>query len=461
VFSSIRWKLMAWYAIIVAAMTAVFGTLTHINVRRSIERELDDRLREQATALAQVLVPERNGTFRIELLPEQVHRFQDDEPDAPYYRIWNSRQSLVDTSHPELPLDYPPSTGSRSRDGRREVVVDGPEGARILVGRRMQREQAQLNTLAGTCVAVGLFVLLPLLAGGWFLTSRALAPIDRISKAAAAVSASQRSERIDVRRMETELADLALTVNGAFDRLQEAIDRQTRFTADASHELRTPLSVIVARTDLALKCERSLQEYREALTGIRHAAARMKAVVEGLLTLARADSHDAGLDLDYCDLQQIVLDTCRMLEPLIAEKHLKIDCQLEQLSIVGDRARIGDAVSNVLSNAVKHNRAGGRIGVKLYPDNGLAVVAVSDTGPGIPAAKQPYVFERFFRVDESRSAASTGGSGLGLAITKWIAEAHGGDVTLTSREGEGTTVVLRLRSAPQTGTNSQRRSGEQ
>jgi two-component system OmpR family sensor kinase len=451
---------MAWYAIIVAAMTAVFGTLTQINVQWSIERELDDRLREQATALAEVLVPEQNGKFRVELLPEQVERFQYEQADSPYYRIWNARRTLVDTSHPELPLDYPQSLGSRSRDAKREVIVSGPAGSRILVGRGMQQEQAQLNTLAGTCVAVGLFILLPLLAGGWFLTSRALAPIDRITKAAAAISASHRAERIDVFRMETELAELASTVNGAFDRLQQALDRQTRFTADASHELRTPLSVIMARTDLALKCDRSQQEYREALTIVRHAAARMRAVVEGLLTLARADSGDAPLELETCDLRQIVQDMCLLLQSLVDQKDLTMVCQLEPLSIVADRARISDAVSNLLCNAVQHNRLGGRISVQLYAELDQAVIAVSDTGPGIPAAQQPYVFDRFFRVDESRSAGSAGGSGLGLAITKWIAEAHGGSVALSSREGEGTTVVLRLRSAPPADTDEPDASAE-
>jgi heavy metal sensor kinase len=445
VFSSIRWKLMAWYAIIVAAMTAVFGVLTHVNVRRSMERQLDDRLHEQAIGLAEVLVPETDGKFRVELLPEQVDRYQEDQADSPYYRIWNAQGLLVDTSHPDRVVDYPSALGSTNREKHREFVIEGPAGSRILVGRGMQSEQAQLQTLAGTCVVVGLFVLLSLLAGGWFLTSRALAPIDRISKAAAAISASRRTERIDVACMERELADLARTVNGAFDRLQQAIDRQTRFTADASHELRTPLSVIIARTDLALKGDRTASDYRDALTIVRHAAARMKSVVEGLLTLARADAGDARLDLARCNLQQIVEDTCLFLRPLVDQKELTLSCQLEPLSIIGDVARIGDAVANVLGNAVQHNRPGGRIDVKLYGEGQQAVIVVSDTGPGIPAAQQPFVFDRFFRVDESRSGAA-GGSGLGLAITKWIAEAHGGNVSLSSREGEGTTVVLRFRS---------------
>jgi two-component system, OmpR family, sensor kinase len=444
VINSLRWKLMAWYAVIVAAMTVVFGTLTQVNVRRSIERELDDRLREQATALAEVLVPEENGKFRIELLPEQMERFQHEEADSYYYRIWNSRRILVDTSYPEMTLPYPQSLGSRSRDTRREVIIHGPAGSRILVGRGMQQEQAQLSTLAGTCVAVGLIVLVPLLAGGWFLTSRALAPIEHISKAAAAISASQRAERIDVSRMEAELADLALTVNDAFDRLQQALDRQARFTADASHELRTPLSVIMARTELALKCERSPDEYRDTLSIVRHAAARMKAVVEGLLTLARADSGNVPLECETCRLRPIVEETCRLLQALVDQKQLTMVCRLEPLSVAGDRARISDAVLNLLCNAIQHNQLGGRIEVQLYAEGDQAVIEVSNTGPGIPEAQQPYVFDRFYRVDESRSAGSGGGSGLGLAITKWIAEAHGGSVALTSREGQRTTVVMRL-----------------
>lgn len=440
---------MAWYAMIVAVITATFGTLTQITVQRLLEQELDERLYEQATALADVLIPEDDGTFRVELMPEQIAHFQDESPGAYYYRIWNAHQSLVDTSHPELAVAGVDGPGARTSGNVREVVLTGPGGTHILVGRSLAQEQAQLNRLAGTSVAVGLFVLLPLLAGGWFLTSRALAPIERISHAAAAVSTSNRNERIDVSRMESELAELARTVNEAFDRLQDAVDRQKRFTADASHELRTPLSVIMARADLALKSERTNEEYREALTVVRHAAARMNSVVEGLLTLARADAGEMPLKQEPCEIHEVIVEVCQLLQPLILQRTLTIESDCLPVRVMGDRERIREAISNILSNAVQYNRPGGMIRIRLGEEPGLALIRVEDTGVGIPECQQPHLFDRFFRGDESRSSqwSRSGiarGSGLGLAITRWIVEAHGGNIQLTSREGEGTVVTLRL-----------------
>lgn len=446
---------MAWYAMIVAAMTAAFGTLTHVTVQRLLERELDERLLEQATALADVLVPEEDGTFRVELSPDQISHFQDESPGAIYYRIWNAQQSLVDTSHPELAVAHVDQPGPRTRGDVREMVVKGPEETHILVGRSLNQEQAQLKRLAGTSVAVGLFVLLPFLGGGWFLTSRALAPIERISRAAAAVSTSNQNERIEVSRMEAELAELARTVNEAFDRLQDTVERQKRFTADASHELRTPLSVIMARADLALKSERTPDEYREALTVVRHAASRMNSVVEGLLTLARADSGEVPLQPGPCEIHVIVAEVCQLLQPLILQRELTVESDLVPVQLMGDRERIREAVSNVLCNAVQYNRSRGAIRIQLREKSGQAFIRVEDTGIGIPDSQQSHLFDRFFRGDESRSghgdrtsygdrSGLSRGSGLGLAITKWIVEAHGGSIEVTSREGEGTVVSLRL-----------------
>ncbi len=426
-------------------MISLFGGLTYVNVSRSIEREVDQRLFEQASALASVLTPAYDGSFLVELLPEQVERFQQDSEQAPYYQIWNAERKVVDSSSPGLSIPYTESIGGRSRGEDREVAIEGPGNAIVLVGQSMQQEHQQLRELATTGVTVGAAVLLTTFAGGWFLTTKSLAPIGRISQAAAAISESNLSERIDVTRMEKELAQLSRTINEAFDRLQAAFDRQTRFTADASHELRTPLSIILAHSDLALKRQRSKNEYQDALKSIRRAACRMRGVVEGLLTLARADADELPLSMEPFDLVEILEETCALLTPLVEEKRLTLAMDFEPARIMGDRNRIGEAVTNLLANAAQYNRDGGRIDVKLRAENGYAQLFVADTGPGIPPADQPHVFDRFFRVDKARFHAANRGSGLGLAITKWIAEAHGGTISFTSHEGEGTEFVLSLK----------------
>jgi heavy metal sensor kinase len=307
----------------------------------------------------------------------------------------------------------------------------------------MGAEHGRLRRLLALIVTTGGVVLAGTLAIGWFLTGRALAPVARISKAAAAVSASNLSARIDLSAMETELAQLATTINTTFDRLQLAFNRQTQFTADASHELRTPLSIISAQTELALKKDRGSEEYKEALATIRRSAQRMKSVVEGLLALARADSGTLALQREQVDLAQLIEDSCGMLGPLAAERGIELVTHLAPTIVCVDRERFAEVAENLVSNAIRYNRDGGRVEVGLRESGRHALFEVTDTGVGISDTELMHVFERFYRVDKARSR-SVGGSGLGLAITKWIVEAHGGTITVASKVGVGTTFAVSL-----------------
>nr|WP_302119757.1 HAMP domain-containing sensor histidine kinase [Allorhodopirellula heiligendammensis] len=232
-------------------------------------------------------------------------------------------------------------------------------------------------------------------------------------------------------------------INGAFDRLQRSFNRQTRFTADASHEMRTPISTILAQSQLALKRPRSDREYQEALEVIARAATRMKGVVDGLLTFARVDANQLSLNIELVDLSGIARDACDLLTTLVEQQRLTLTVNLTPVLVMGDRNRLGEAVVNLISNAVNYNQTGGAIEVTVAEASGLAKLVVADTGYGIPESDQPHVFERFYQVDQARSFVTGRGSGLGLAITKWIAEAHGGTVVLQeSQEGSGSVFVF-------------------
>ena len=270
------------------------------------------------------------------------------------------------------------------------------------------------------------------------------APIERISTATASVSASNLAARIDPANMETELRSLAVTINDTFDRLQRAFEQQTQFTADASHELRTPLATLMAQADLALSRERNTEDYKQALVTICRSARRMKSVVEGLLALARADADAVVFDKQNVRLDRIVEDSCRLLEPLAAERRITVSMQLQPVSASVDRERFADVVSNLVGNAIQYNRDGGRVDVRLSEHGEQATLEVTDTGAGIPPAEElPHIFERFYRVDKARSRA-VGGSGLGLAIVRWIVEAHGGTISVKSELGVGTTFAVAL-----------------
>ena len=262
----LRIKLLAWYVLALSAVTAAFAALLYLDFRRSILAEVDELLQQQLRSLAGSIQSESDRSFSVELSPEQVEYFSQDGENAAYYAIWEREGMLIDESHPILEVPLPTTTGTWNRGSRRETAIAGPAGCLVLVGEGMAEEFSRLNRLLAVLWTIGGVVLLGTVAPGWFLTSRALAPIQRISQAAARVSASNLSARIDPSTMESELAELATTINATFDRLQGAFDQQTQFTADASHELRTPLSIALAQADLALKKERSGEEYRQALT---------------------------------------------------------------------------------------------------------------------------------------------------------------------------------------------------
>jgi two-component system OmpR family sensor kinase len=446
---SLRWKLLSWNALMMCVLALVAGVLLYANVRRNLEREVDGRIWSHAIDLSRVVTPIGGGHYEVELTPEQIEQFQTEVENPVYYAIWGDNGELIDVSDPTLDVPIPREVGARNRGDFREVSLRGNGDTIVLVGQSAGRQREQLRNLAALILLVGAAGVLTALAAGWFLAGRALAPIKRISSAAAAVSSSNLAERIDVSRMETELADLATDFNDAFDRIQHAFEQQTRFTADASHELRTPLSIVLSQSELALRKPRTEDEYREMLEVIHRAAGRMKGVVEGLLTLARADAGQTSLKLSEFDLREVVVETCDMLQPIAGERNVVIERRLDHAPIAADRDRLSEAIANLVSNAIRYNVPGGRVDVTLTNDAECVTLRIADTGPGIAAADRELIFDRFYRVDKARSRA-VDGTGLGLAITKWIIDAHGGTITVDSGPQGGAVFEVTLhRQAPE------------
>jgi heavy metal sensor kinase len=281
------------------------------------------------------------------------------------------------------------------------------------------------------------------LAGGFALTLRALRPIGAMSDAARAISGSDLSTRIDEKKIKSELGPLARTLNGTFDRLEAAFQRQAQFTADASHELRTPLAVIHSSSELALSRPRGSEEYREALESNLRASKRMNTLVESLLVLARADADALVLTYSTFDLRQAVDDCVDLLLPVAARRKVTLEADGDAMTIEADRGRILQLITNLLGNAVQYNREGGSVKVAVARDDDDAVLTIADTGIGIPVVDQPRIFQRFFRVDKARSRES-GGCGLGLAICQSILNAHAGSISFSSVPDVGTTFIVRI-----------------
>ena len=251
------------------------------------------------------------------------------------------------------------------------------------------------------------------------------------------------SQRINTAETESELGQLAAVLNSTFARLETAFAQQQQFTADAAHELRTPVSVILAQTQTALSRERYAAEYRETVEACERSAQRMRRLIESLLELARLDAGQENMKRLRFDLAKVVKDCVEQVQPVAGQRNVKVLADLAPVEITGDAERLAQVVTNLLANAIQYNRLDGEVRIKLEAKSGLAVLTITDTGPGIPAQDLPHVFERFYRGDKSRTI-SNGHAGLGLAISKAIVEAHGGTIEVSSRTGQGTTFTVRL-----------------
>jgi heavy metal sensor kinase len=439
--SSLRARLLVWYSAVLLVVLSTFAALAVWSIWRSSIEDLDARLRPLAARLGGAVEADDTGRYEVNLAEASLAEFGEAE-DAPYYAIWTGDGTLIDRSEPFVDAAFPGGPGARVRDGRREVIVQTDGGAIVLVGRSLAGvTQNAWSAMAAMGLGAGAALFVAFL-GGWLLLGRALAPIGRIAATAEAMSESNLGLRIDVSTTD-ELGRVAAALNRAFDRLQEAFERQTRFTADASHELRTPLASQLAELEWALSRPRSEAEYEGSLQVCLRAAQRMRAVVEGLLTLARADAGAAPLRREPVDLSALVQEVVVGAGASASERGVSLHVEGAGVVVDGDPDRLRELVSNLVGNAVQYGASGDRVVCATSASGDRALLEVRDTGPGIEAADLPHVFERFYRANKARSRAA-GGAGLGLAISKWIAESHGGHIRCESAVGHGTRFTVEL-----------------
>jgi heavy metal sensor kinase len=281
--------------------------------------------------------------------------------------------------------------------------------------------------------------------GGYWLSRRALKPVDALVRTAQSITGTNLSNRLE--RLETgdELQRLSDTLNEMLSRIEGAFLKVSQFTADASHELRTPIALIRAEAEIALRKSRDEAEYREALYHVLSEAEKTSTLIESLLALARADAGRESLNLQRIDLRKIIQDSAQEWIPRIVAGHLLFAQKITDapLIVVGDSTALSRLLNILFDNAAKYTPPPGTINLTLEKKDQRAIIAIRDTGIGISEVDQARIFERFYRADKARSR-ELGGSGLGLAIAKWIVEQHGGRVSVESSPAHGSTFVVDL-----------------
>lgn len=455
-FRSVRVRLTLAYIGAMMVVVAVYGVVVYTSVRGNLSQSLDTELHADF-GWPEGMMSEAQA---LQLLRGEIP--YEDSDGMPWLQVWTEKGDEVLWRTPQArktPIPESIQLATRA-DGKILTISDMIPPHRILTGKtkrgnvtlvvQVARSEAPMRLYLRELLIVMLLGL-PLAAvvaglGGYTLARRALAPVDRMAERAHSITAERLKERLPVDNPNDELGRLATVFNETLTRLESSFDQMRRFTADASHELRTPLTAMRSVGEIGLRAKREPAEYREIIGSMLEEVDRLSLLVDRLLTLSRADIGESMLSRDRVNLAELAEEVTAQLDVLAEEKQQSLKVEVQgALNCLGDRMVLRQALLNLVDNAIKYSPSGGRITVRVSsPASGTAVLDVSDTGPGIPAEQQQRVFDRFYRVDRSRSRENGGGTGLGLSIARWAVEVNGGQLTLENGDGPGSTFRITL-----------------
>jgi heavy metal sensor kinase len=449
----IRIRLALWYSAVLAFSLSLFALVAFEELRRSLLSAVDDELRDRTNGF-RLLAQHDADDFVDHLLPHVGS--QDLLQLANADGGWTFRTTAM--ARADVPMAFGPLGEERfssavTKDGPLRLLTTGVEIGghvyRLQVAQPMAEYERAVKHLGFTLLVAAPLFLIAASLGGYWMSRRALVPVDRITREARAISAGSLSSRLEVPAADDELRRLSLTLNEMLERLESAFQRVARFTGDASHELRTPLALMRSMAEVALRRPRAEADSREVLVQVLRELQRMSALVEDLLLLARADSPWHAPRRDRIDLVTTLREACGRGRTMAEAKRIQFSEELAAppLWVEGDGTSLERAFLILIDNAVKYTPTGRAVHVVLVRAGGTALAEVRDTGIGIAADDLPHLFERFYRADKARSRES-GGTGLGLAIGRWIVEAHGGQLDVTSSLGQGSVFSVRLPLAP-------------
>jgi two-component system heavy metal sensor histidine kinase CusS len=453
---SIRWRLSLWYGAVLTVILIGFSVAVYLLMQRHLLALSDAALREELDELTAEIK-------KIENLPSLPAILASRFPDQDGYELQvrtaageplfrsvgigstgllkpeKARYGFGAPTYESTTLDalWPARLASR--------MIPGPSGSLLIQAAvTLAPNVRALDELVTIFLTLGPAALACAVGGGYWLARKALSPVDRMAATAAEITATRLDRRLAEPDANDELGYLAHTFNDMIARLQRSFEEVRRFTADAAHELRTPLAAIRTEAEVALRSPRSPERDARVLENLLEEIERLTRLVSHLLFLCREDTGIGVSHFRPVRLDNLVREVAEHMDVAAREKGLDLLVKLRfACAVQGEADRLRQLFFNLLDNAIKYTPPGGRVIVEDELSNGHARVIVTDTGIGIQGEHLPHVFERFYRVDSSRSS-ETDGSGLGLAICRSIAESHAGRLEIASELGVGTRVTFVL-----------------
>jgi signal transduction histidine kinase len=475
ILHSIRFRLALWFVFILAILLIGFSAiLFYIQIQElqaetlirleskleNIEKAFGADIGNPSNAEGQAFPLQTNDDGTILQKEDVLILYQ---PDGSPQKMWGpfTEKINLDLSHAKKGGEHEPlielatlnSANSQIRYLFKIVPLYSKDSMTgyLALGTPLDPRGKLGRLLVNLSVLIGLTLLVSF-AGGFWLADRAMRPVKTIAAKARSISETDLSQRFNISKKD-EIGQLAETFDSMLARLESAFMRQRQFTADASHELRTPLTIVNLETARALAAPRTPKEYQRVLQIVHSENELMSHLVNDMLTLARMDARQEALHKEPLDLSDLALDVTERLIPLSARHEVKLDTgELPEVMILGDRQSLTQMLTNLVENAIKYTAQNDPeklrhvfVETGTHPTRTLGWVRVADTGPGIPGEHLDHLFDRFYRVDESRTRgedetkneATPTGSGLGLAIVESIAKLHNGNIEVQSEVGEG------------------------
>ncbi|NJC88422.1 MAG: HAMP domain-containing protein [Desulfuromonas sp.] len=459
---SIRFRLTFWYALTLVVLMAASALFSYHYFSKTLRQQVDEDLQSIADQIGLAHTRQNVTPFDCNQLQTHIHRGNWDA----YILLRSETFRPVCASDNLLTgeLEFGPVAMQQVRwlnHHLETVEVEGGMQLRLLsapllnddrlvgvvqVARNLGPLQQTLGELRLVYLLVVPFALFWLCLGGWLLSDQLVAPVVEITAAASEINAENLVRRLPSTGHHDELGQMVATFNLMLERLENAFRRVRQFSGDASHELRTPLTILRGETEVTLRWAKTPEEFRDMLHSNLEEIDRMERIIENLLLLAKSESGELTLEIREFNLSDLIQALYLQGRTLGESKRIKVNLRVdvdEEMRIRGDELRLRQLFLNLIANGIKYTPEGGSLELAISHEGAMARVDVIDTGIGIPVEAQPYVFDRFYRVDKARNRMD-GGSGLGLSIVKSIVVAHGGRISVYSIPGQGSTFTVLL-----------------
>jgi two-component system heavy metal sensor histidine kinase CusS len=461
---SVRAKLMVYYLLVTLAGLLIFGLMSFGALRYALLQGKKTHLQGREDRLISLL-KENKATGVKEPLSEQLKNYALVTHEGNLFHIHNLDGTFLFPSE-GIGHDWAPNTEDCTQPVFSRVVIDNQPAlimchmilldshmVRLHIGGSLDEESYILRKYRNALLLLmpGLLVLSSI--SGYFLSRRALKPVDRVTRAALGIGIGNLSERLPVPSAKDEIQQLAVAWNQLLARLEAAVSRLSQFSADASHDLRTSITVMLATAQLSLHRHRSEEEYRDALSKIVTECRTASTLLDALLSLAQSDNFVHEVAFKKIDLCELIISGCRRVEDLAESSEILLDWHLpaEPIYIEGDELLLQRLLGILLDNAIRYTPESGEIRAEVSSTGNHAFVIVRDTGVGMSEDVKLHVFNRFYQAD-LRERKSNAGSGLGLSIGRWIADAHGAELTVESTPLQGS--VFRIKFPLKASTSS-------